>query len=82
MTTFPKSRSLLKLDIVLLDGETAVVQRIIALQYRPVRRTRLLQMKSVSTVSSGRSGALRLKWLPVEAIKLDSEIDAMKGRNP
>jgi len=76
MTTFPGSPRLLKGGIVLIDPDTSVVQRIIALQYNPDTLTRTLQVKGVGAEGGDRSEALRLKGPPVETIKLDAEIDA------
>jgi len=77
MSTFPNSPRLLKGGIVLLDPETAAVQRIISLQYFPDTVTRSLQVQSISADGGGdRSEILRLKGPPVETIKLDAEIDA------
>ena len=76
MTTFPNSPRLLKGGIVLIDPNTAVVRRIIALQYNPDTLTRTLQVKGAGAEGGDRSEALRLKGPPVETIKLDVEIDA------
>jgi hypothetical protein len=76
MTTFPGSPKLLKGGLVLIDPETAVVQRIIALQYNPDSLSRTLQIKGVGTEGGDRSEALRLMGPPVETIKLEAEIDA------
>lgn len=79
MTTFPGSPRLLKGGIVLIDPATAVVQRIIALQYNPDTLSRTLQAQPVATDGSAggdRSQALRLKGPPVETLKVDAEIDA------
>jgi hypothetical protein len=76
MTTFPNSPRLLKGGIVLIDPDTAAVQRIITLQYNPDTLSRTLQIQSVSTEGGDRSEVLRLKGPPVETIKLDAEIDA------
>lgn len=77
MSTFPNSPKLLKGGIVLVDPETAAVQRIISLQYFPDTVTRSLQIQGVSAEGGGdRSEILRLKGPPVETIKLDAEIDA------
>jgi hypothetical protein len=75
MTTFPKSPRLAKGGIVLIDPETAAVQRIITLQYNPDTLTRTLQVQTIGE-STGRSEALRLTGPPIETIKLDAEIDA------
>jgi hypothetical protein len=75
MTTFPGSPRLLKGGIVLIDPNTSVVVRIIALQYNPDTLTRTLQVKGVGAEGGDRSEALRLKGPPVETIKLEAEID-------
>src|SRR6516165_9520348 len=76
MTTFPDAPRLLKGGIVLLDPDTSVVLRVIALQYNPDTLTRTLQVQGVGGESGDRLEALRLKGPPVETIKLDAEIDA------
>jgi hypothetical protein len=75
MTTFPRSPRLLKGGIVLIDPETSVVKRVIALQYNPEKLTRTLKAKSMGE-DSDRSQALRLMGPPEETYKLDAEIDA------
>lgn len=76
MTTFPGSPRLIKGGIVLLDAETAAVDRVIALQYNPDTLTRTLQVQGVGGEGGDRLEALRLKGPPVETLKLDAEIDA------
>jgi hypothetical protein len=76
MTTFPGSPHLLKGGIVLLNPDTSVVLRVIALQYNPDTLTRTLQVKGAGAESGDRSEVFRLKGPPVETIKLDAEIDA------
>jgi hypothetical protein len=76
MTTFPNSPKLLKGGLVLIDPETAMVQRIVALQYNPDSLSRSLQIKGVGAESGDRSEALRLKGPPVETIKVEAELDA------
>ncbi|MBS0181084.1 MAG: hypothetical protein JSS39_01670 [Nitrospira sp.] len=76
MTTFPNSPKLLKGGLVLIDPETAMVQRIIALQYNPDSLSRSFQIKGVGTEGGDRSEALRLKGPPVETIKVEAELDA------
>ena len=76
MTSFPNSPRVLKGGIVLLDPVTAMVQRVITLQYNPDSMTRTLQVQGVGNQSGDRSEALRLKGPPVEIIKVDAEIDA------
>jgi hypothetical protein len=76
MSTFPNSPRTLRGGIVLIDPETAVVQRVIALQYNPDSLTRSLQVKGVTAEAGDRVEALRLTGPPVETYKLDAEIDA------
>ena len=76
MTTFPNSPKLLKGGLVLIDPETAMVQRIVALQYNPDSLSRSFQIKGVGAESGDRSEALRLKGPPVETIKVEAELDA------
>jgi hypothetical protein len=76
MTGFPGSPRLVKGGLVLIDPDTAVVQRVISLQYNPDSLSRSLQIKATTADSPDRSEVLRLKGPPVETIKLDAEIDA------
>jgi hypothetical protein len=75
MTTFPNSPKLIKGGIVLIDPQSAQVQRIISLQYNPESLSRTLQVQGTGE-SGDRSEALRFKGPAVETIKLDAEIDA------
>jgi hypothetical protein len=75
MTTFPNSPRLIKGGIVLVDAQTSVVQRVIALQYNPDTLTRSLQIKALAE-GGDRSEAMRLTGPPVETIKLEVELDA------
>ena len=76
MTTFPGSPRTLQGGLVLLDPESAVVLRVIVLQYNPDTLTRTLQAKGVPAEAGDRLEALRLTGPPAETIKLDAEIDA------
>jgi hypothetical protein len=76
MTTFPNSPKLLKGGLVLIDPGTAMVQRIVALQYNPDSLSRSFQIKGVGAEGGDRSEALRLKGPPVETIKVEAELDA------
>jgi len=79
MTTFPGSPRLVKGGIVLVDPETAAIDRVIALQYNPDTVSRTLQVQGFTGGTGGeadRSEALRLKGPPVETIKVDAELDA------
>lgn len=75
MSAFPGSPRLLSGGIVLIDGESGRVQRIITLQYNPDTLSRTLQPQGVAE-GGDRLDALRLKGPPVESIKLDAELDA------
>ena len=75
MTTFPNSPKLLKGGLVLIDPDSAKVQRIIALQYNPDSLSRTLQVQGAGE-GGERSEALRLRGPAVETIKVDAEIDA------
>ena len=76
MTAFSNSPRLLKAGLILLDPDSGVTQRIIALQYNPETLTRTLAVQAVGGDSGDRSQALRLKGPPVETIKLEATIDA------
>lgn len=79
MTGFPGSPRLLKGGIVLLDPESAAVQRVIVLQYNPDSLSRTLQVQATGGAGGeggDRSEALRLKAPPVETFKVEAEIDA------
>ena len=76
MSSFPGSPHLIKGGIVLIDPDTASIQKIIALQYNPDTLTRSLQVKGVGESSGNRSEALRLTGPPVETLKVEVEIDA------
>ena len=75
---------MVKDGIVLINLETAEVPRIISLQYNPdtLKRWHQIQRVNAESSSTDRSEVLRLKGPPIETIKLEAEIDAMKGRNP
>jgi len=76
MGSFPDSPRLIRGGIVLLDPDTAMVLRIIALQYNPDTLSRTLQVQGIGGEAGDRLEALRLKGPPNETIKLDAEIDA------
>jgi hypothetical protein len=75
MSSFPGSPRLVRGGIVLIDPQTAAVNRSIALQYNPDTLTRSLQPVGMGE-SSDRSDQLRLKGPPVETIRLEAELDA------
>jgi hypothetical protein len=77
MTNFPNSPRLVKGGIVLMDPNTSVVQRVIALQYNPDSLSRTLQIQAVQGGQEGvRVDVLRLRGPAVETIKLEAELDA------
>ena len=76
MSGISNSPRLLKGGLVLLDPESAAVQRIITLQYNPTTLSRSLQIQDVSSGGEDRSEALRVKGPPVETISLEAELDA------
>lgn len=76
MSAFPGSPKVIKGGIVLLDPDTGVVLRVIALQYNPETLSRSLQIRGTTGESGDRLEALRLTGPPVETIKLEVEIDA------
>jgi hypothetical protein len=75
MTTFPGSPKLLKGGLVLVQPDSGVLLRIIALQYNPETLSRTLQAQTV-TESNDRSQALRLVGPPQESYKIEATIDA------
>jgi hypothetical protein len=86
MTGFPGSPKLVKGGLVLIDPESAAVQRIITLQYNADTLTRSLQVQAPGD-SQSRSEALRLTGPAIETIKLEAELDAtdqleFPDRNP
>jgi Contractile injection system tube protein len=76
MSSFPGSPKIIKGGIVLINAETAAVERIITLQYNPDTLTRSFKIKGVGGDGGNRSEAMRLSGPPVETLKLDAEIDA------
>ncbi len=73
-TNAPK---ILKGGIVLINPESARVQRIISLQYNPDSLTRSLQLQGTSGEEGNRLEAMRFKGPAVETFKLEAEIDAV-----
>lgn len=76
MSSIDNSPRLLSGGLVLLDPDSAAVQRIVTLQYNPATLSRSLQIQDVSSGSEDRSEALRVKGPPVETISLEAELDA------
>lgn len=75
MSGYSQSPHIVKGGIVLIDPDSAQVQRVISLQYNPDTLTRTLQVQSVGE-GAEQSEALRLKGPAVETLKLEAEIDA------
>jgi hypothetical protein len=73
---FPRSPPLLRCGLVLIDPDTAAVQRVVALQYNPDSLSRTLQVQGAGAESGAAVDALRLKGPPIETFKLEAEIDA------
>jgi hypothetical protein len=67
---------LIKGGLVLVDFDTAAVQRVIPLQYNPESLTRTLQVQGVGTETGPHVDQMRLKGPPIETIKLEIVIDA------
>lgn len=77
MSSFPGSPKLIKGGIVVVNADSAAVEKIISLQYNPDSISRTLQMRGVGGEGAGnRSEPVRLAGPPVETIKLEAEIDA------
>jgi hypothetical protein len=76
MTSFPGAPALLKGGIVLVDAQTAAVQRVIPLQYNPESLTRSLEPQMVQPEGGDRAELLRFKGPPNETITIEAEIDA------
>jgi hypothetical protein len=75
MTAFPGSPRLVRGGLVVIDPDTAAVQRFIAMQYNPDSITRTLQIQSAGD-GAAHAEVMRLKGPPVETIRLEAEIDA------
>jgi hypothetical protein len=62
--------------LVLIDPESAALQRVITLQYNPDSLSRKFEVQGAGGQGGDRSEALRLTGPPVETINLEAEIDA------
>lgn len=77
MTGTPLSPRLIKGGIVMMDPDTSMVLKVIALQYNPDSLSRSLQIQALQGGSDGvRVDALRLRGPAVETIKVEAELDA------
>jgi hypothetical protein len=77
MTTFPGAPRVQNAGLVLIDPQSAAIQRVIILQYAPDTLTRSIQAQTIAGDVGDRLEALRFKAPPIETIKLDAEIDAV-----
>ena len=77
MTTFPGAPRVQNAGLVLIDPQSAAIQRVIILQYAPDMLTRSIQAQTIAGDVGDRLEALRFKAPPIETIKLDAEIDAV-----
>jgi hypothetical protein len=75
MTAFPGAPRLAAGGLVVLDGLTGAIQRIITLQYNPDSVNRSLQAKAAAGDTSDPGEALRLSGPPTETISLEAELD-------
>lgn len=75
MSGYSQSPRIVKGGIVLIDPQTANVQRVIALQYNPDSLTRTLQAQHLGE-GAEHGEALRLKGPAIETLKLEAEVDA------
>lgn len=76
MTTFPNSPKLIKGGLVLVDPESAQVQRVISLQYNADTLTRKLQAQEAGGEGGNRAEPTRFKGPAVETISFEADIDA------
>jgi hypothetical protein len=75
MSAFPGSPRLLRCGLVIIDPDTAALQRFIGMQYNPDALTRSLQIQAAGD-GAAHAEVLRLKGPPVETLRLEAEIDA------
>jgi hypothetical protein len=77
MSTNPNSPKLVKGGLVLVDPESAAVQRVVSLQYNADTLTRKLQSQEAgSEGGAGRAEPTRFKGPAVETISFEADIDA------
>jgi hypothetical protein len=76
MTTFPGAPRTQNAGLVLIDPQSAAIQRVIVLQYNPDMLTRSIQAQTLAGDVGDRLEALRFKAPAIETIKLEAEIDA------
>ncbi|MDM0112226.1 hypothetical protein QTI66_08695 [Variovorax sp. J22R133] len=76
MSSFPNAPKLIKAGLVLVDPDTAKVQRIISLQYNANTLTRSLVSQEVGS-DAHHTEPSRFKGPAVETFKFDADIDAI-----
>jgi hypothetical protein len=76
MTSFPNSPKLIKAGLVLVDAETAAVQRIVSLQYNSDSLTRKFQTQETGGDGANRVEPTRFKGPAIETISFEAEVDA------
>ena len=72
----PFSPQLIKGGLVLVDPESAQVQRVISLQYNADTLTRKLQLQEAGGEAGNRTEPMRFKGPAVETISFEADIDA------
>jgi hypothetical protein len=77
VTTFQGSPKTLNGGLILIDPQSAAIQRVVILQYNPDTLTRTVQAQTLGGDVGDRLEALRFKAPAIETIKLDAEIDAV-----
>ena len=76
MATYSVSPKLLKGGLVIIDPQTAAVQRVIVMQYNPDSLSRTLKAQGAGE-EGGRSQALRLRGPAIETFKIEAVVDAI-----
>ena len=76
MSTSPNSPKLIKGGLVLIDPESAQVQRVISLQYNADTLTRKLAVQESGGDAGNRAEPTRFKGPAVETISFEADIDA------
>ncbi|WP_417067316.1 hypothetical protein [Niveibacterium terrae] len=76
MSGYSQSPRVLKGGLILLDADSAQVQKVIALQYNSDTLSRSLQVQTTGAEAGRRSEAVRFTAPAIETIRLEAEIDA------
>ncbi len=76
MATYSVSPKLLKGGLVIIDPQTAAMQRVIVMQYNPDSLSRTLKAQGAGE-EGGRSQALRLRGPAIETFKIEAVVDAI-----